>query len=203
MKCHTIVKRFKHQNKVRQISHEKKRGCLKRTPSCFICSFLFACPKRTEQKQILVSAANLLLRARRSQTNQRKKTPEPSRRRARRSQMKTSAFFGEMPLASRAQKRLKFAPFPVCYRTFCPKILLTIDVVCLKEEAVSNYFMRRPSFKYCGKYYLPNLIEACAAASLAIGTLNGEQLTYVSPVLKQNSTEAGSPPCSPHIPTFS
>ncbi len=27
---------------------------------------------------------------------------------------------------------------------------------------------------YC---YFPNLIEACAAASLAIGTLNGEQLT--------------------------
>ncbi len=27
--------------------------------------------------------------------------------------------------------------------------------------------------------YLPNLIEAWAAASLAIGTLNGEQLTYV------------------------
>jgi hypothetical protein len=25
--------------------------------------------------------------------------------------------------------------------------------------------------------YLPNFIDACAAASLAIGTLNGEQLT--------------------------
>jgi hypothetical protein len=27
------------------------------------------------------------------------------------------------------------------------------------------------------EYYFPNLIEACAAASLAIGTLKGEQLT--------------------------
>jgi hypothetical protein len=51
-------------------------------------------------------------------------------------------------------------------------------------------------------YYLPNLIEAWAAASLAIGTLKGEQLTYVKPALKQNSTEAGSPPCSPQIPTL-
>jgi hypothetical protein len=48
------------------------------------------------------------------ETNQRKKTPE----------MKTSAFFGKMPLASRAQKMLKFAPFPVCPRAAIIKILL-------------------------------------------------------------------------------
>ena len=42
------------------------------------------------------------------ETNQRKRAPE----------MITSAFFGKMPLASRSQKRLKFAPFPFCHRTF-------------------------------------------------------------------------------------
>jgi hypothetical protein len=31
--------------------------------------------------------------------------------------------------------------------------------------------------KYQSIIYFPNLIEACAAANLAIGTLNGEQLT--------------------------
>ena len=43
---------------------------------------------------------------------------------------------------------------------------------------------------------------ACAAASLAIGTLNGEHETYDSPMLWQNSTDSGSPPCSPQIPNF-
>jgi hypothetical protein len=33
------------------------------------------------------------------------------------------------------------------------------------------------SYMYQTFSYLPYLIEACAAASLAIGTLNGEQLT--------------------------
>ena len=49
--------------------------------------------------------------------------------------------------------------------------------------------------------YLLFLILACAAASLAIGTLNGEQLTKSRPIMWQNSTELGSPPCSPQIPT--
>ena len=38
----------------------------------------------------------------------------------------------------------------------------------------------RPSVKnmpYGGSYYFAELIAACAAASLAIGTLNGEQET--------------------------
>ena len=57
------------------------------------------------------------------ETNQRKRAPE----------MITSAFFGKMPLASRSQKRLKFAPFPVCHRTFRSKLLLIIDVKYWKE----------------------------------------------------------------------
>lgn len=36
---------------------------------------------------------------------------------------------------------------------------------------------------------------ACAAARRAIGTRKGEQETYVSPILWQNSTDEGSPPC--------
>ena len=52
------------------------------------------------------------------------------------------------------------------------------------------------------EHYFPNFMEACAAARRAIGTRKGEQLTYVSHALKQNSTEAGSPPCSPQIPTL-
>ena len=39
--------------------------------------------------------------------------------------MITSAFFGKMPLASRAQKRLKFTPFPVSQRTAVIGILFT------------------------------------------------------------------------------
>ncbi len=46
------------------------------------------------------------------------------------------------------------------------------------------------------------LIAACAAANLAIGTRNGEQDTYVKPTLWQNSTDEGSPPCSPQIPSL-
>lgn len=44
------------------------------------------------------------------------------------------------------------------------------------------------------------LIAACAAARRAIGTRKGEQETYVSPSLWQNSTDDGSPPCSPQMP---
>jgi hypothetical protein len=47
------------------------------------------------------------------ETNQRKRAPE----------MITSAFFGKMPLAPRSQKRLKFAPFPVCHRASKASIL--------------------------------------------------------------------------------
>lgn len=37
-----------------------------------------------------------------------------------------------------------------------------------------------------------------------MGTRNGEQLTYVKPAsLLKNSTERGSPPCSPQTPIFS
>ena len=43
---------------------------------------------------------------------------------------------------------------------------------------------------------------AWAAASLAIGTLNGEHETYVNPMLWQNSIVEGSPPCSPQIPSL-
>ena len=57
------------------------------------------------------------------ETNQRKRAPE----------MITSAFFGKMPQASRSQKSLKFAPFPVCHRTFLSKLLLIIDVKCWKK----------------------------------------------------------------------
>jgi hypothetical protein len=48
------------------------------------------------------------------ETNQRKRAPE----------MITSAFFGKMPMASRSQKRLKFAPFPGCHRTFLLEIIV-------------------------------------------------------------------------------
>ena len=40
-------------------------------------------------------------------------------------EMITSAFFGKMPLASRAQKRLKFTPFPAGHRTEVIGILFT------------------------------------------------------------------------------
>ena len=42
-----------------------------------------------------------------------------------RPEMITSAFFGKMPLASRAQKRLKFAPFPVSQHTAVIGILFS------------------------------------------------------------------------------
>src|SRR5207245_2346132 len=44
-------------------------------------------------------------------------------------------------------------------------------------------------------------MRAWAALSRAIGIMNGEQETYVMPTLWQNSTDDGSPPCSPQIPT--
>lgn len=73
----------------------------------FNCSFLFVRPKRTEQiLKLILQRQNYYLRARRNQTNQRKRAPK----------MITSPFFGKMPLASRAQKRLKFALFSVCPR---------------------------------------------------------------------------------------
>jgi hypothetical protein len=50
--------------------------------------------------------------------NQRKRAPE----------MITSTFFGKMPYASRSQKRLKFAPFPVCPRASKASIF-TIKVI--------------------------------------------------------------------------
>jgi hypothetical protein len=43
---------------------------------------------------------------------------------------------------------------------------------------------------------------ACAAASLAIGTRKGEQETQSSPVRSQKAMEAGSPPCSPQMPSL-
>src|ERR1035441_5013349 len=46
------------------------------------------------------------------------------------------------------------------------------------------------------------LRTACAAARLAIGTRKGLQLTYVRPRRWQNSTEFGSPPCSPQMPSL-
>merc|ERR1712060_932653 len=49
--------------------------------------------------------------------------------------------------------------------------------------------------------FFPYFIAACAAARRAIGTRNGLQLTLLNPIRWANSTEAGSPPCSPHIPS--
>src|SRR2546422_4598781 len=43
-------------------------------------------------------------------------------------------------------------------------------------------------------------MRACAALSRAIGIMNGEHDTYVMPTLWQNSTDEGSPPCSPQMP---
>ena len=51
------------------------------------------------------------------------------------------------------------------------------------------------------KVYLLCLIFACAAASLAIGTLKGEHDTQSIPTEFKNSIVSGSPPCSPQIPT--
>ena len=48
--------------------------------------------------------------------------------------------------------------------------------------------------------YLLDLIAACAAARRATGTRNGEHETQSRPRVWQNSTETGSPPCSPQIP---
>ena len=45
-------------------------------------------------------------------------------------------------------------------------------------------------------------MRAWAALSRAIGIMNGEQETYVMPTLWQNSTDDGSPPCSPQMPTL-
>jgi len=75
--------------------------------------------------------------------------------------------------------------------------------VAQKEGAKINigyfyYFL----FPFPGFDFLPifSFNAALAAASLAIGTLNGLQETLLSPMRWQNSTEAGSPPCSPQMP---
>src|ERR1022692_1619896 len=59
--------------------------------------------------------------------------------------------------------------------------------------------------RICERNYLPafaSLRTACAAAKRAIGTRKGLQLTYVRPRRWQNSTELGSPPCSPQMPSL-
>jgi hypothetical protein len=45
----------------------------------------------------------------------------------------------------------------------------------IKKEAVSENAASFPKCRF--RFYFPDLIAACAAASLAIGTLKGEQLT--------------------------
>jgi len=77
-----------------------KRGCLKRAPSFFICSFLFVRPKRNEPKKKGAGNDNFSL-------------------------FWQNAFGVTLP-----KKRVKFAPFPVCHRTFRSKLLLIIDVKC-------------------------------------------------------------------------
>jgi hypothetical protein len=57
-------------------------------------------------------------------------------------------------------------------------LLIKIPPQPEKEEAAGVCFKL-----FRGGTYLAPLIAACAAARRAIGTLNGEQLTYVSPVL--------------------
>src|SRR6516162_11388975 len=62
-----------------------------------------------------------------------------------------------------------------------------------------------PFVAYLVRFAFPaasSSIAACAAASRATGTRNGEQLTYVSPIRWQNFTESGSPPCSPQMPSL-
>ena len=68
----------------------------------------------------------------------------------------------------------------------CYSICMSLNIPFFIEYSFASYL---------------SAIAACAAASLAIGTRNGEQETYVKPSLWQNSTEDGSPPCSPQIPT--
>ena len=48
----------------------------------------------------------------------------------------------------------------------------------------------------------PTVIAAWAAASRAMGTRKGEQLTYCTPASWKKATEAGSPPCSPQTPSL-
>jgi hypothetical protein len=82
---------------------QKNGGVSKGHP--FLCSFDFV--------ELALSGLRFFLFVQK-ETNQRKMAPEKI----------TSAFFGKMPLASRSQKRLKFAPFPFCHRTFTYEIII-------------------------------------------------------------------------------
>jgi hypothetical protein len=69
--------------------------------------------------------------------------------------MKTSVFFGKMPMASRSQKKAKFAPFSVCPRAADPRLgntrlfLFEIELIYnLFAEFIIRY-VRRQTPKMC------------------------------------------------------
>src|SRR3989344_9294720 len=90
-----------------------------------------------------------------------------------------------------------------CTNRVFSSLVFKLGVVWFRANQTFFYSINKSHKKsmernYINVSYLRS--AACAAANLAIGTLNGEQETFVRPILWQNSTEAGSPPCSPQIP---